>query len=74
LIIHGATRGNYDIEPRNDQINGSNCENIGCHQWCSKWGLHQGEAIKLLHREGNQDQTNVIVVALSGGVHGNIAP
>ncbi len=36
LIICGATRGNHDIESRNDQINGLNCENVKCHWWCSK--------------------------------------
>jgi len=31
LIIRGATRGNHDVEPRNDQINGSNCKKVKCH-------------------------------------------
>ncbi len=56
--IRGVTRGNHNIEQWDGQTYGSNRKRIGCHQWCSKWGLHQGEhkgkVVGLLHKEGNQ--------------------
>jgi hypothetical protein len=71
--IHGVTRGNHNIEQWDGQTHGLNRIRIGCHQWCSKWGLHQGEhkgkVVGLLHREG--DQKGAAMATPSQGVYGD---
>jgi len=46
---------------------------LGCHWWCSKWGLHQGEhkgkVVGLLHKEGNQK--GATMATPNQGIYGN---
>jgi hypothetical protein len=76
--VCGPTRGSHSTKLGNSQVDESHCGRFGCHQQCPKWGLcqgnHQSKVANLLCKERDQNQTSVVVVALSKNIYGNKTP